>query len=726
MNLMQSVTFLNSVFLFGLLAVAVPIIIHLVSRLRYVEMDYSSLLFLQYHSRRTSRKIQLLNVLLLLARIALLAAFTLALARPSVLRSQPTAARGESATVIIMDNSYSMGYSTGNQTSLDRAKRAACQFIEAMRDGDSASVLVMSDRSSFLFKEPVHDKEVLLRAVKGVPVSNRGTDVLPALLEACQALQSAEVARRQVLLFTDMQRNGWVRSDSAHASLGRKLNELLAALRGEGSGIPLYLFNSGPDRYRNLAVSAVELQDQIISTGVPFEVLGSVLVSGSYPEGQKVDAALHVGNQPVRKASVLLSGACAVAAEFAANLPAAGWCEAWIELPSDDLPVDNRFHALIPVAEPVRVLLVRRPPGERLDSGTALALALRSQGEQSGFLRLRETTGGDFQPSLLEEADVVVLAGQCPGLKADSLTGFVGAGGGLLVFPDAGTAWLNENLTGESELLPGRFLDDVAVPAGTSTRIHSVDYRHPAMRFFESHPSCLSAVRLQRFTPLELSGGAGIRGSASDGAGRVLFAERRLGKGMVLAFGFGCGLEWGNTPLTAALVPLLGEAILHVAGRREADVSSHQAGSVIRQSLPGEGWDVSVRGPQGATVRVQTDSKGGETWYELTDTEAPGIYTVRAESPSETRTDRFVVNLNTAESMLMPASTADVAGILPGAEIRFALPGDAPAILSAKTERVMLWDTFLLLAALLIVAEGYLAARVYRGEEAGLGPAVTP
>jgi hypothetical protein len=231
---------------------------------------------------------------------------------------------------------------------------------------------------------------------------------------------------------------------------------------------------------------------------------------------------------------------------------------------------------------------------------------------------------------------------------------------------------------------------------------------------------------LHRFTPLELSGAAGVRGLASDGTGRVLVSERSLGKGTVLAFGFGCGLEWGNSALTAALVPLLGEAIQHAAGRRSAGAPGYQAGASIRQSLPGEGWEVSVRGPQEASVPVRTESRSGETWYEFADTETPGIYTVTAKSASETRTDRFVVNLNTAESMLMPASTADVAGILPGAEIRFALPGDAPAILAAKAERVMLWDTFLLLAALLIVAEGYLAARVYRGEEAGLGPVVTP
>ena len=710
-------SFTNAAFLFGLLAVAVPIILHLVSRLRYVEQDFSSTQFLEHSSRRTSRKIRLINVLLLLARILLLSVFTIALARPLLQGEAAGVAPSGSCSVIIVDNSYSMGYTSGNQTRLDRAKAQARRFIRTMTDHDQATLLVVSDRSCLLFEEPVRDRRVLLRALEDIRLSNRATDMLPALLDACKLLLEAEVPERRILLLGDLQRNGWLKGDPAHASLATKLNEMLATAKTEERGIRLYVVDCSEDSYANLGVSGVECGGQILGVRVPFELTASILASGKPRGGGAPELTLHLEGRPPQKAAVSATPAQSTSVRFSSVLTEPGRHCGYVALPRDDLPVDDRYHFSIPMRDQVRVLLARILSRSRLRSGTALALALRPEPGQPGILDVKEQVGAAVGPNQLKDMDVVILADECPSLSTAALAAFVAAGGGLIVFPDAGVAWLNANLAGDQPLLPGPFAEEVSATGGSGIRLHGLELQNGALSFFAQHPGALDAVVLKKCVPLEPSAHPRVHSLASDGAGNCLLAKREFGEGRVLAFGFGCGLEWGNPALTSTLVPLLYQSIFHLTGDAAAAVPNYVVGSTLRASLPGEDWKVQLLTPDGRRRNIEVQRRDGETSYEIRDTEVPGLYRVQAESDVATRADRFIVNLDTAESVLVPASSTEIADRLPQAEIRFVAPGERTVTATSRVKKTPLWGPLLLLAAALLVLEGYLASRVYRGEE---------
>ena len=60
--------FLNSIFLLGLVAIAAPIIIHLLNRRRVRKIRFSSLEFLSELTRRRMRKVNLRRILILILR----------------------------------------------------------------------------------------------------------------------------------------------------------------------------------------------------------------------------------------------------------------------------------------------------------------------------------------------------------------------------------------------------------------------------------------------------------------------------------------------------------------------------------------------------------------------------------------------------------------------------------------------------------------------------------
>ena len=81
-------SFLNPLFLFGLLAAAIPIVIHLFTRRRPREVRFPSLEFLSEVNQSEIRRLRLKQWLLLLLRTLAVASLALAMARPA-LRGTP-------------------------------------------------------------------------------------------------------------------------------------------------------------------------------------------------------------------------------------------------------------------------------------------------------------------------------------------------------------------------------------------------------------------------------------------------------------------------------------------------------------------------------------------------------------------------------------------------------------------------------------------------------------
>src|SRR5437588_168492 len=105
---------LNLWMLFGLAAVLIPPLIHLLNRRRYNVVDWGAMQFLQV-SETTRRRLLIEEILLMLLRMGLIALLVLALAAPQLLVPQDSAlanvlqagdAPGREV-VLVFDGSYS-------------------------------------------------------------------------------------------------------------------------------------------------------------------------------------------------------------------------------------------------------------------------------------------------------------------------------------------------------------------------------------------------------------------------------------------------------------------------------------------------------------------------------------------------------------------------------------------------------------------------------------------
>src|SRR6185295_13646026 len=151
-------SFLNPIMLFGVAAVSVPIIIHLLNRRKFQKVVWAAMRFLKLSVEQNQRRMQIEDMILLALRCLLLALLALALARPAILsNARDVFGQSKVTGVIVLDNSYSMGMSDGTATRFDNAKKAAEAGLDSMPAGSATALLYASDIVQVVIPEPTFD-----------------------------------------------------------------------------------------------------------------------------------------------------------------------------------------------------------------------------------------------------------------------------------------------------------------------------------------------------------------------------------------------------------------------------------------------------------------------------------------------------------------------------------------------------------------------------------------
>ncbi|MBK8698953.1 MAG: BatA and WFA domain-containing protein [Saprospiraceae bacterium] len=122
--------FLYPGILWGLLSIAIPVIIHLFYFRRFKKVYFTNVKFLKEIKEETSSRNKLKNLLILAMRCLALAALVFAFAQPFI----PTTAEiktGTKSVSIFVDNSFSMRAEKSNIPLLDLAKERAARLVNA-------------------------------------------------------------------------------------------------------------------------------------------------------------------------------------------------------------------------------------------------------------------------------------------------------------------------------------------------------------------------------------------------------------------------------------------------------------------------------------------------------------------------------------------------------------------------------------------------------------------
>ena len=709
-------SFLAPLFLAGLTALAVPVIIHLINRERREVVQFPSLMFLQRIPYRSVRRQKLRHIFLLVLRCLALAIVVMAFARPFMRRDAPLRAAGSGARelVVLVDRSYSMG--AGDHWT--RAQDAARRAVSGLGPTDRAT-LVAFDNEAAALTPPTHDGAILNAAIAGLRPSSEGTRYAPPLKLASQILAGSNLPRREVVLITDFQRRGWAVRDeiafppqttvtnvdvaAADTTLGDAAVADVTVQRNEGERdravVAARLTNTGTAPVENLDVT-LELNGRVAETK---------------PATIPARGATQVRFTPIAIPSGMSAGVVRFAT--ASATPRA-----------NSLTVDDRYYFTIAPDAGVSVLLVE-PSAARGNQSLYLARALAIGDRPSFRIDVRKT--GGLAPADLEGRSLIIFDEVPPpsGDGAKRLHDFLDAGGGVLVVAGdqlpAG-AWGGE----WSSALPGTLGPVVDRAGDAGGTLAWIDYDHPVFDVFNAPRSGdFATARFLRYRRLtvrpdsvrrtsaaaDTASGAHVVARFDDGAPALV--EQRVGRGKLLVWTSTLDSYWNDLALQPVFLPFVHQ-VAKYAGRYSGARASFAAGEVLDLSRHAElaggagraGAPVVVEAPSGAKTRLASSNEGLVPLHEQ------GFYEIRPDGAARGMGQRVAVNLDPAEANLARIDPEELkASVLAsnGAATAGAIAADAPT--REDTERRQtIWWYLLALAGVLFATETLMSNRLSR------------
>lgn len=128
-------------FLFALLALAIPIIIHLFNFRKFKTIYFSNVRFLKEVKQETQSRSRLKQLLILACRLLAILFLVLAFAQPYLPVKNKPVLPGQKVVSIFIDNSFSMEAINKNGTLLDEAKKRAQEIVASYKPSDRFQLL---------------------------------------------------------------------------------------------------------------------------------------------------------------------------------------------------------------------------------------------------------------------------------------------------------------------------------------------------------------------------------------------------------------------------------------------------------------------------------------------------------------------------------------------------------------------------------------------------------
>ncbi len=689
-------SFLAPWFLLGALAVAGPVIFHLVRRTTRERVPFSSLLFLRPAPPRLTRRNRLEHLGLLALRCLVIALLAAGFARPYWQQLLPAAAdRAARRTVLLVDTSASLRRGDLWAQALARADAV----LRRAGPGDQVAVLTF-DRDPvprMSFEEwtatPVGERAAVARTrLAALQPGWAATHLDRALIRAAEL--AAEFSDgpadrvREVVLVSDLQSGGHLTALQAH-EWPRGVSVRLEALPPPTRANAALHWVSEPDDSAPPEAAAVVRLRVVNAPDSRREQFQLRWETAATNAGAPVEVYVPPGQSRV----VTLSPPT--------NAPAAGA----VRLEGDEEPFDNLVYVAPPQPHPLRVVYFgRESAGEPRSPRFFLERAFPPTTRRAVQVQAPDPANPSPATALESAALAVVTVPISPALGA-GLRPWLARGRTVLwVLPDAAAA------AGLTELVPGAVLAATDHQPADYALLAELDYRHPLFApFADPRFGDFSKIRFWRHRRLDLAGCPQARVLARFDSGDPAMVEIPAGRGRVLVWAAGWNPAESQLALSTKFVPLL-HSVLDLGAGPPPGAAQYLVGDALPlPELPAAAREAVMHRPDGTT----TPLAAGTTRFDSTP--RPGLYELRAGE----QVFRWAVNLDPAESRLTPLSPEEFERL----GVPLSRPELPPALAVARQQRLWaaelesrqkLWRWLLLGALGVLGLETALAGRAAR------------
>jgi hypothetical protein len=421
-------TFLQPLVLAALPLVALPLIIHLINQRRFQTVPWAAMMFLQAAQALSRGYSRLRYWLVMLLRMAAVAAVILAAARPLSRGWLALAGGGRPDTVIVvLDRSPSMLQrdAAAPDTKLDTGRR---QLADALATLGASRCLLVTDpaRPPVEIADPRSLVDLPAAGPCAVPAA------LPLLLQAAyDHVRDSGAGTTEIWICSDQRANDWAADDGAWAGIRDAFARLPQQVRFQ-----LLSFAAPAPGNIAVRVPAVRVEGRAAERALVVTVTVTRTEDGP---ATTVPLAFEIGGV-TSSIDLELAGREAVLKNHVIPLDRGAGPRGWgrVSIPADADAADNDFFFAFD-EPPVRRSLVVTPsvetPAER-SARAALALAAGIPPTKDQAAVVDTVAVGALATAALEDVAAILWLADLPtGAEATLVRGFLDRGGQVIFFP---------------------------------------------------------------------------------------------------------------------------------------------------------------------------------------------------------------------------------------------------------------------------------------------------
>lgn len=641
---MLGLGFLNSIFLFALAAMALPIVIHLLNRRRVRKIKFSSLEFLVELSRRRMSKINLRRWIILLLRTLAVLFIVLSFARPTLQSNAALILPGEAPTyvVVCIDMSASMQVERETGTAFTAAQELARRVIDEAGSNDVMNVIGFSSHTEVMFETGTHNKQIVKNAIASLKATGEPASEAAAIDVAIALIEKSGLDAGVVYVISDFR------------AVGDSVIVFDAPDRVRVNLLPVYT-----EPVDNVSIDRVFTPRKLIRPGEVVRV-SVALTNHSMEHPANFPLELIVEGRRKAEQLVRLSPAASATITFGVSMNEWGIHHCRVAKNHDRLPIDDDRYFLLEVSRKIPVTLIRGRKFTGEDNRNVASYFFVDKA-----LNPRGSGDGEFSVDTIDEQALTVARLNTKGVVVwtdptnlgreqwELLMRYIHAGGAALVFVggDRGPMWRSKDFRAYLGIqkITNR-------ESGDGEHMTSFQKEHPVFNLFnDDELELLSRSSVRRF--VSASGVAPDSVLAYFSSGDPAMWECRRGKGRLLVVAMSPDMPSGDLPLSPMFLPLIHTSVSYLASAEGPDFRRENfVGSALFFDLPStwasRGTQLVVSGPNGEKARpAMYEAPAGGLKVMLTRPEAAGFYRLLSDT---TRITDVAVNVNTVESNLNP------------------------------------------------------------------------
>lgn len=598
----------------GLLA-AGPIVAHMARQEPTDTVDYGLMILLRRLVKKTERRRQIRDRVLLALRMLAILLLVFAATQPRL--SWPGDAPefgGTGAVVLVVDDSMSMGLEQDGSRLVAQAREQAVRVVEGLPATTALGLVTLGGDAERLTPQLTTDHAAVIERIEAIEAGYGRTDLAGGLRQSRALLSGAP---GEVLVFTDQAGPGTV--ERASTELERLID----------LGVAVIPRVQAADPVANVAVVAAEYGDGLEGGSVTVEV-------ANYGE-QDVERALTLTLPDRSEITAFVEVAANETATERFTIPnTVPGGVASVHVLDQGLTLDDTRYFHLPRVGASKVLVVDGDPGVTPIKSEVYFLerALSPWGGRRGGVVPEIVSPVGLRQLSNDDHQVVFLANVAdPALSASQLVDFVRAGGAVVLGMGGNVTPARYNgplrdllpaeLTGRGDLVG---LD--AAVSGVALELPPTD--HPLFKPFTRSGRAsfgrIGARHAMRVSPYSETDEVQTLMSWADGSPALI--ERKVGKGRVLLWTSTLDKDWTNAPLEAVFVPFVQRVVAYLGGASAGASLRFDAtvGERATLELPLSGLEPEVRGPDGDVVLAEV-VRGSPLEVRFTPRE-PGAYAV--------------------------------------------------------------------------------------------------